>query len=128
MNSKRVFLASALIAVMIAVASLAQTVAAGQEPANSRWRAVKRKTLAIGYKNNDGTAVNMVGSAIAPQAVGKAEIKNKNGSTRIKLEMTNLGNPQAIGPYYTTFVLWAIALEGRQTNRRVEIVISDTEK
>ncbi|HST24257.1 MAG TPA: OmpA family protein, partial [Blastocatellia bacterium] len=80
------------------------------------WMAVKRKTLAIGYKNNDGTAVNMVGSAIAPQAVGKAEIKNKNGSTRIKLEMANLGNPQKIGPYYTTFVLWAIAPEGQADN------------
>ena len=116
MNSKRVFLASVLIAVMIAVASLAQIVAAGQETANSQWVAVKRKTLAIGYKNNDSTSVNMVGSAIAPRAMGKAEIKNKNGSTRIKLEMANLGNPQAIGPYYTTFLLWAIAPEGQADN------------
>jgi len=116
MNSKRVFVASALIAVMIAVTSLAQIVVAGQETANSQWMAVKRKTLAIRYKNNDGTAVNMVGSAIAPQAVGKAEIKNKNGSTHIKLEMSHLGNPQAIGPYYTTFVLWAIAPEGQADN------------
>lgn len=116
MNSKRIFIASALIAVMIAVASLAQVAAAGQEPANSQWMAVKRKTLAIGYKNNDNTTVNMVGSSIVPQATGKAEIKNKNGSTRIKLEMANIGNPQAISPYYTTFVLWAIAPEGQADN------------
>jgi outer membrane protein OmpA-like peptidoglycan-associated protein len=115
MNSKRVFVASTLIAVMIAVASFAQ-IAAAQEPSNSQWVAVKRKTLAIGYKNNDSTAVNMVGSTIAPRATGKAEIKNKNGSTRIRLEMANLGNPQVIGPYYTTFVLWAIAPEGQADN------------
>jgi outer membrane protein OmpA-like peptidoglycan-associated protein len=116
MNSKRVFIASALIAVMIAGASLAQIVAAGQETTNSQWMAVKRQTLAIGYKNNDGTAINMMGSAIAPRAMGKAEVKHINGRTRIKLGMSNLGNPQAIGPYYTTFVLWAIAPEGQADN------------
>ncbi|MFL6274496.1 MAG: OmpA family protein [Blastocatellia bacterium] len=116
MNSKRIVVASALIAVMIAGASLAQIVAAGQETANSQWLAVKRQTLAIGYKNNDSTAINMVGSTIAPRAMGKAEVKHQNGRTRIKLEMTDLGNPQAIGPYYTTFVLWAIAPEGQADN------------
>lgn len=116
MNSKRVFIATALIAVMIAGASFAQIVAAGQQIANSQWMAAKRQTLAIGYKNNDSTAINMVGSAIAPRAIGKAEVKHINGRTRIKLEMTNLGNPQAIGPYYTTFVLWAIAPEGQADN------------
>jgi len=116
MNSKRVVVASALIAVMIAGVSLAQIVAAGQETAPSQWLAVKRQTLAIGYKNNDSTAINMVGSTIAPRAMGKAEVKHQNGRTRIKLEMANLGNPQAIGPYYTTFVLWAIAPEGQADN------------
>src|SRR6185369_8661908 len=70
----------------------------------------------IGYKNDDSTTVNLMGSAIAPRAMGKAEVKHNNGRTRIKLEMTNLGNPQAIGPYYTTFVLWAIAPEGQADN------------
>ncbi len=101
---------------MIACASFAPVVVAGQDTANSQWMAAKRKTLAIRYKSDDSTSVNMVGSAIAPRAVGKAEIKNKNGSTRIKLEMVGLGNPQAIGPYYTTFVLWAIAPEGQADN------------
>jgi outer membrane protein OmpA-like peptidoglycan-associated protein len=116
MKSKKIFVASALIAVMIAVVCFAQIVAAGQEMPNPQWVAVKRKTLAIGYKNNDSTAVNMVGSAITPRARGKAEVKHQNGRTRIKLEMVNLGNPQAIGPYYTTFVLWAIAPEGQADN------------
>jgi outer membrane protein OmpA-like peptidoglycan-associated protein len=116
MKLKKIFIASALIAVMIAVASFAQIVAAGQETPNSQWMVVKRKTLAIRYKNNDNTAVNMVGSAVTPRALGKAQIKHQNGRTRIKLEMANLGNPQAISPYYTTFVLWAIAPEGQADN------------
>jgi len=113
MKSKKVLLASALISVMAGAAGLAR---AGQETPNPQWTAVKRKTLAIRYKNNDSTAVNMVGSAINPQAMGKAEVKHKDGRTRIKLEMEDLGNPQAIGPYYTTFVLWAIAPEGQADN------------
>lgn len=116
MNSKKIVVATALIAVMIAGASFAQIMAAGQETTNSQWVVVKRKTLAIRYKNNDSTAVNMVGSAIAPRAMGKADVKHTNGRTRIKLEMEDLGNPQAIGPYYTTFVLWAIAPEGQADN------------
>jgi outer membrane protein OmpA-like peptidoglycan-associated protein len=116
MNSKKIVVAGALIAVMIAGASFAQIMAAGQETTNSQWVVVKRKTLAIRYKNNDSTAVNMVGSAIAPRAMGKADVKHTNGRTRIKLDMDNLGNPQAISPYYTTFVLWAIAPEGQADN------------
>jgi outer membrane protein OmpA-like peptidoglycan-associated protein len=108
---------------MIAAAGLGQIVA-GQETASSQWMAVKRKTLAIRYKNDDSTSVNMAGSAIAPRAVGKADVKHKDGRTRIKLEMENLGNPQAIGPYYTTFVLWAIAPEG-QADNLAELPIRD---
>jgi outer membrane protein OmpA-like peptidoglycan-associated protein len=115
MNSKRIVIVSMLIAVVFVFASLAQMVA-GQESANSQWLAVKRQTLAIGYKNNDSTTINMIGSTIAPRAMGKAEVKHQKGRTRIKLEMANLGNPQAIGPYYTTFVLWAIAPEGQADN------------
>jgi len=116
MNSKRIIVASALIALMIAGASFAQIVVTEQESSNSQWLAVKRKTLAIRYKDNDSTSVNMAGSAIAPRAMGKAEVKHTKGRTRIKLEIANLGNPQAIGPYYTTFILWAIAPEGQADN------------
>jgi len=116
MNSKKLVVTTALMAAMIAGAGLAHIAAAAQESADSQWIAVKRKTLAVRYKNNDSTTVNMVGSAIAPRAMGKAEIKHENGRTRIKLEIEDIGNPQAIGPFYTTFVLWAIAPEGQADN------------
>jgi outer membrane protein OmpA-like peptidoglycan-associated protein len=76
----------------------------------------KRTTLAIRYREGDSTSVNMVGTAIAPQASGKAEIKRKEGRTRVKLAMRDLASPQALGAYYTTYVLWAIAPEGQADN------------
>ena len=116
MSSKRIVVVCALMAVMIGGAGLTPIIAAGQEPANLQWMAVKRQTLAIRYKNDDSTTVNMAGSSVAPRAAGKAEVKHNSGRTRIKIEMDHLGNPQAIGPYYTTFVLWAIAPEGQADN------------
>jgi outer membrane protein OmpA-like peptidoglycan-associated protein len=76
----------------------------------------KRATLAVRYREGDGTSVNMLGTSIAPQAAGKAEIKRKEGRTRIKLEMKELASPQALGAYYTTYVLWAISPEGHADN------------
>ena len=76
----------------------------------------KRHTLAVRYKDNDDTSVNMVGTALNPQAMGKAEVKRKDGRTRVNLKMQNLGHPQAVGPYYTTYILWAIAPEGQADN------------
>ena len=114
MNSRRITLAGIVLAGMIM--GLVQVATARQGHANSQWIAVKRQTLAIRYRDNDSTAVGMTGSAVAPRAIGKAEVKHQSGRTRIKLEMSNLGNPQTIGPYYTTFVLWAIAPEGQADN------------
>jgi outer membrane protein OmpA-like peptidoglycan-associated protein len=77
---------------------------------------VKRHTLAIKYKESDETSVNIVGTSLNPQAIGKAEVKRKDGRTRIKLKIRDLGHPQALGAYYTTYILWAIAPEGQADN------------
>jgi outer membrane protein OmpA-like peptidoglycan-associated protein len=58
----------------------------------------------------------MAGTAIAPGVIGKAEVKRKEGRTRIRLEMRGLVNPQTLGAYYTTYVLWAISPEGQADN------------
>lgn len=76
----------------------------------------KRHTLAIRYKDNDDTSVNIIGTALNPQVMGKAEIKRNNGRTRVKLKAQNLGHPQGLGAYYTTYILWAIAPEGQADN------------
>ena len=76
----------------------------------------RRATLAVKYPDNNGTSVDMVGTAILPRVRGKAEVKRKDGRTRIILAMRNLENPQNLGAFYTTYVLWAIAPEGQADN------------
>ncbi len=76
----------------------------------------KRHTLAVRYKDNDDTSINLAGTALNAQAFGKVDIKRKDGRTRLKLKVTSLGHPQALGAYYTTYILWAIAPEGQADN------------
>jgi len=114
MKTRILLLVGALLAVF-AINTAAQTVEVKQVT-SSQVIVEKRHTLAVRYKDNDETSVNITGTALNPQAVGKAEIKRKEGRTRVKLKMENLGNPQALGAYYTTYILWAIAPEGQADN------------
>jgi outer membrane protein OmpA-like peptidoglycan-associated protein len=54
-----------------------------------------------------------VGTALGRPAEGFANVKHKDGRSRIELEMVALPHPQRLGPFYTTYVLWAIAPEGQ---------------
>lgn len=120
--SKRLSAAAGALLLFVAVvfmtasSSPAQTVEVRQVTSEGQVLIAKRHTLAVRYKDNDDTSVNITGTALNPQAFGKAEIKRKEGRTRIKLKMQNLGHPQALGAYYTTYILWAIAPEGQADN------------
>lgn len=76
----------------------------------------KRATVAVRYPDNEGTEVAMNGTALAPHIHGEAEVKRKEGRTRVKVELKNVEHPQTLGAYYTTYVLWAIAPEGQADN------------
>src|SRR2546426_991360 len=55
--------------------------------------------------------------ASVPNSCGSRNRYVSNQATRHStLEMQNLGHPQALGPYYTTYILWAIAPEGQADN------------
>lgn len=105
-----------LLIFMVANSTPAQTVEVRQISPEGQVLIAKRHTLAVKYKDNDDTSVNINGTGLNPQAFGKAEIKRKDGRTRVKLKMQNLGHPQALGAYYTTYILWAIAPEGQADN------------
>jgi outer membrane protein OmpA-like peptidoglycan-associated protein len=115
MSARIFFMLSALLATL-AVSTAAQTVEVRHVTSTGQVLVEKRHTLAVRYKDNDETSVNITGTALNPQAAGKAEIKRRDGRTRVKLKMENLGNPQALGAYYTTYILWAIAPEGQADN------------
>ena len=76
-----------------------------------------RSTLALTYREGSGTQVDMVGTSARGGTLGKAEVKRSEGRTRIKLKLDEeLPHPQSLGSLYTTFVLWAVAPEGRAEN------------
>lgn len=75
-----------------------------------------RSTLAITYREGSGTQVDMVGTVAPGGTLGKAEVKRSQGRTRVKLKLDELPHPQALGSMYTTYVLWAVAPEGRAEN------------
>src|SRR5262245_26893969 len=85
----------------------ASTLAARSSP-------VRRSTLAITYGEGHSTNVAMVGSSTAGVFItGDANVKRKQGRTHVKLHMESLPHPQALGSFYTTYVLWAVAPEGQ---------------
>lgn len=74
----------------------------------------KRSTLALTFREGQGTDVALIGVAPRAGVVGKADVKRNEGRTRIKLDMQEpLPHPQSLGSLYTTYVLWAVAPEGR---------------
>lgn len=108
MNARRYIIASVLSAMILAFAPLTITA--------SPQLYAKRGTVAISYPENEGTSIDIAGTAVSPRVSGKAEVKRSAGRTRVRLEITNLDNPLSLGAYYTTYVFWAIAPEGQADN------------
>ena len=120
MKISRFIIASALFLMALAGTSFAQTI---EVTNTSQWVVVRRQIVAVKYIEDKETAVNMAGTSLVPRAMGKADVEFKHGRSRIKLEMENLGHPQSLGAYYTTYILWAVAPEG-QAESLVELPIS----
>src|SRR5262245_26264358 len=77
---------------------------------------VKRTTLAVRYAENKKTSVNLTGTSLPPRVLGKVQVEYKKNDARIKLKVENLDSPQTFGPFYTTFVIWAVTPEGQAEN------------
>jgi outer membrane protein OmpA-like peptidoglycan-associated protein len=114
MNRTKQFLTGVTFSLILAGVAAAQAVRSGL-PVDSALVA-KRSTVAVRYPENDETEVEMVGTPLAPRVRGEAEVKRKEGRTRVKVELRNVEHPQSLGAFYTTYVLWAIAPEGQADN------------
>ena len=110
MKISRFIIASALFLMALVGTTFAQTI---EVTNTSQWVAARRQIVAVKYIEDKETAVNMAGTSLVPRANGKADVEFKHGRSRIKLEMDDLGNPQSLGAYYTTYILWAVAPEGQ---------------
>ncbi len=119
MNITRFLTASALLLTALVGVGFTQTV---EVTKTSHWIAVRRQILAVKYNESKQTTVTMAGTAIAPRVLGKADVEFKQGRTNVRLEMESFENPQSLGAFYTTYVLWAVAPEG-QTESLMELPI-----
>jgi outer membrane protein OmpA-like peptidoglycan-associated protein len=73
-----------------------------------------RSVPAFSYREGKGATVELVGLRSVPGRLGQAQIKRNEGRTRVKLDLVQpLPHPQTLGGFYTAYVLWAIAPEGR---------------
>jgi outer membrane protein OmpA-like peptidoglycan-associated protein len=79
-------------------------------------RLAGRTTLAITYQAGTRTSVDLVGTALRPGVIGTADVEREKGRTKIKVHMHRLPNPQSLGSFYTTYLLWAVAPEGQAVN------------
>jgi len=75
-----------------------------------------RSTLALTYREGQGSTVEIQGRGALAGRLGQADVKRTEGRSRVKLKMAALPNPQSLGAMYTTYVLWAVAPEGRAEN------------
>lgn len=98
-----------------ALATLAIFLAAGTGLARAEATAA-RSTLALTYREGQGSTVLLEGRGALSGELGRADVKRTNGRTRVKVKLEALPNPQTLGPLYTTYVLWAVAPEGRAEN------------
>ena len=76
-----------------------------------------RQTVAITYPLDETVNVKFRGTTLLPRLKGEAKVKRAGRrGTRVELSIDNLTRASELGGIYTTFVLWAIAPDGRVDN------------
>ena len=76
-----------------------------------------RQTVAITYPLDETVSVRFRGTTLLPRLKGEAKVKRAGRrGTRVELSIDNLTRASELGGIYTTFVLWAIAPDGRVDN------------
>lgn len=90
-----------------------------QDPPEPTFKSevVAKSTKAVNYRHRMGsTKVDFKGTALMPNALGKADVESKAGRIQIDFELKNVDAATKFGNEYLTYVLWAITPEGRPQN------------
>jgi outer membrane protein OmpA-like peptidoglycan-associated protein len=111
-------------ATWLLVGGLLAAPALAQQPAGSssaqplfRITVVGRTTPTVNYRPRRGeTWIDFKGTALMPDAEGKAKIEGEQGYIEIDADFNKVRAPQSFGPEYLTYVVWAVTPEGRATN------------
>jgi hypothetical protein len=89
---------------------------------------VSRTTKAVNYGHRaQPTKIDFAGTILRPDAKGEARIEAEKGVVGVDAKFKNMGDPQAFGPQYLTYVLWAITPDGRASNLGELITDSDSD-
>lgn len=104
----RAFLGSLAFSILL-VTTIALPVAAQSD--------LPRQTVAITYPLDETVNVKFRGTTLLPRLKGEAKVRRAGRrGTRVELSINNLTRANELGGIYTTFVLWAIAPDGRVDN------------
>src|SRR5882724_679538 len=107
MSFRRTILSLANVSVLV-VLSLVAAVAQNDVP---------RQTVAVAYPLDEVVNVKFRGTTLLPRLKGEAKVKRSGRrGTRVELHIDDLPRASELGGIYTTYVLWAIAPDGRVDN------------
>lgn len=81
-----------------------------------RVQVVERAIDAVDYRHHASSSIKMQGTDLDPKITGEAKIDSKNGRISIHSKLEHMQKPEAYGPQFLTYVLWAVTPEGRATN------------
>jgi outer membrane protein OmpA-like peptidoglycan-associated protein len=117
-------LITALLIALFAGPALAQVASPPAQPSDVnavapifRVTVVGRTTAAINYRPRSGdTKVDLVGTALLPEARGEAEVSGEKGYIEIDARLRKMQPAARFGSEYLTYVMWAITPEGRAKN------------
>lgn len=78
---------------------------------------INRETVAVTYPLDQTVTVKFRGTTRLPRLTGEAKVRRSGRrGTRVELSVKDLPRAYELGSVYTTYVLWAIAPEGRADN------------
>ena len=67
------------------------------------------------FREGPESKLEFRGTALALAAEGSGEVEYQDGRARVDVSVRKLPEPASLGPY-TTYVLWAVAADGRAAN------------
>jgi outer membrane protein OmpA-like peptidoglycan-associated protein len=93
-------------------------------PGNSGMNMVAQTTRAVNYRRGDSTSLDIKGTDLMPEVMGKAKVISKRGLIDVHVDVEHLRPAKDIDLAYVTYVLWAISPQGNPKNIG-ELVVKD---
>jgi outer membrane protein OmpA-like peptidoglycan-associated protein len=101
----------------IALLISAVYLAVQSQPSAPSTSMVTKSAMAVGYNVDEGdTKVDLKPTSMIPDAKGEAKVEARKDITLIEAKVEKLAQPGKLGTQFLTYVLWAVAPDGRTIN------------